>query len=252
MQQMSLAPAGILARADAAVPDGSRVYAIGDIHGRADLLARMADLIARDCRERPCRDALTVTLGDYIDRGPGSAQVIDRLARGDVPTPLVSLKGNHEELFRQFLGGELSLPHFFRNGGDATLQSYGLDPWALGRGPSRAAARQVMAAMPDAHLSFLDGLRTSVSLGGYFFCHAGARPGVPLDRQDEEDLLWIREDFLRSDHDFGQVIVHGHTPVPEPEVRVNGIDVDTKAFASGTLTALVLDGAERRFLQARA
>lgn len=252
MKPTTRAPAGLLARPAAAVPAGLRVYAVGDVHGRADLLHRMADLIERDCRERPAGSAVTILLGDYVDRGPDSAQVVDRLARADFPTVLFTLKGNHEDIFRGFLGGDVGLDGFCRSGGDATLESYGLDPATLGRLRPRAVLDAVNAAVPASHRGFLDGLRTSMWLGDYFFCHAGARPGVPLDDQRDEDLMWIREDFLRSDFDFGKVVVHGHTPVVQPWVRPNGIDLDTKAFASGVLTALVLDGAERWFLQARA
>ena len=249
MKQMNRGPADVLARADAAVPDGLRVYAVGDIHGRADLLDRMADLIERDGRERPARNALTVLLGDYIDRGPSSAQVVERLVRADFPTVAFTLKGNHEDILHDFLGGGMGLGRFYHSGGDATLRSYGLDPDALTRMWPRAALETVQAAVPAAHRRFLDGLRPSMWLGDYFFCHAGARPGVPLGSQRDQDLMWIREDFLESAFDFGKVVVHGHTPVPHPWVRANGIAVDTKAYASGVLTALVLEGTERRFLQ---
>ncbi len=239
-----------VASPNAAVPDAMRVYAIGDVHGRADLLGRMADLIGDELRTKPVREALTICLGDYIDRGPASAEVLDRLARGDFPTPLVTLRGNHENIFQHVLRGSMSLETFFSNGGDATLRSYGLDPSALLRRTGKEIEDALRTAIPLAHRAFLDATRLSVSIGDYFFCHAGARPGVALDRQSPEDLMWIREEFLRSSFDFGKIIIHGHTPVKTPQVRVNGIDIDTKAFASGVLTAVVLEGTERRFLQA--
>ena len=130
-----------------------------------------------------------------------------------------------------------------------TLRSYGIDPadfvWLR---PDGQLAR-LEEAVPVAHRAWIEATLFSVEVGDYFFCHAGARPGVPLEQQSQEDLIWIREPFLRSTHDFGKMVVHGHTPVKAPEVRANGIDVDTKAYASGRLTALVLEGTGRRFLQ---
>ncbi len=233
------------------LPDGVRIYAIGDVHGRADLLGRMAELIAADCRDRPVREARTILLGDYVDRGPDAAAVLDRLARRDMPTPLLALTGNHEQILRDVLAGTLDLSTFVRNGGDATLRAYGLDLEALLRMPAQNVGDAIRAALPDAHRAVLDGLRLSASEGDYFFCHAGVRPGVPLDAQDPDDLVWIRAEFLRSRADFGKVVVHGHTPAPQPESRPNRIGVDTGAFASGVLTAAVLEGTGRRFLQAR-
>lgn len=240
-----------LASSGAAVPDGLRIYAVGDIHGRADLLDRMARLVAQDLRDRPCPEALTIFLGDYIDRGPDSAGVLDRLAGGHFPTALTALMGNHEDLLQGFLGGAVSLPDFAENGGSATLRSYGLDPIKLARLPAAAVLETVWGVVPETHVALIETLRLSASVGDYFFCHAGIRPGVGLDAQDPYDLLWIRDKFLLSDVDFGKLVVHGHTPVAAPEVKPNRIGIDTMAFASGTLTALVLEGAERRFLQTR-
>jgi serine/threonine protein phosphatase 1 len=236
---------------DAAVPDGFRVYAVGDIHGRADLLGRMAEAIGDDLRQRPVARPLTIFLGDYVDRGPSSAQVIDRLARGDFPVPMVTLMGNHEDIFRKVLDGSARIDRCLGVGGEATFRSYRLDPRWLQRLRPGDLDMMLRSAIPVAHRLFLDRARFSFSIGDYFFCHAGARPGVPLERQSEEDLIWIREEFLLSSYDFGKIIVHGHTPVREPEVRRNAINVDTKAFASGVLTAVVLEGRSRRFLQAR-
>ena len=245
------ARAGTAAGRTTSVPEGRRVYAIGDIHGRADLLGRMAALIEDELRSISAQEVLTVCLGDYIDRGPGSAKVIERLAHADFPTALVTLMGNHEDLFLKFLRGSLSLEAFFDNGGDATLQSYGLAPDAVASMNDRNLREALRAAIPLHHRAFLAALPTSWSVGDYFFCHAGARPGVSLDQQSAQDLMWIREDFLRSTFDFGKLVVHGHTPVKTPLIRANGIGIDTKAFASGVLTAIVLEGAERRFIEAR-
>lgn len=232
-----------------ALPFGQRIYAVGDIHGRADLLGRMAGLIEADCRQRPVATAGTVFLGDYIDRGPDSRGVLARLAAGDFPTPIVTLRGNHESLFQQFLQGRLDIPYYGQLGGDATLRSYGVDLARLAGLGVEARHELLHTAIPAAHRALVDTTQLSVDGGDYFFCHAGVRPGVPFAAQSEDDLLWIRTEFLSSAADFGKIVVHGHTPVRMPEVRPNRINVDTKAFASGILTAVVLEGSERRFLR---
>lgn len=232
-----------------ALPAGKRIYAVGDIHGRADLLARMAELIEADCRSRPIGGAGTVFLGDYVDRGPDSRGVIGRLAAGDFPTPIVALRGNHESLFLQFMQGPVDIPYYDQLGGAATLGSYSIDLHRFARLDAEARDDLLRAAIPAEHLAFVETTRLSLVAGDYFFCHAGVRPGVPLAAQSEEDLMWIRAEFLSSAADFGKVVVHGHTPVRTPEVRPNRINVDTKAFASGILTAVVLEADERRFLR---
>ncbi|MEJ2373895.1 MAG: metallophosphoesterase family protein [Pseudolabrys sp.] len=224
-----------------------RIYAIGDIHGRLDLLERAIAAIARDVAEHGPA-ALTVTVGDYIDRGPASRGVIDLLAQDPFAAPLVALKGNHEDMLEAFLADPAVGPHWLDNGGLATLRSYGVDLRGQGRADFAAARDALRAALPPAHRDFLRGLRTWFSAGDYFFCHAGVRPGVALDCQREEDLIWIRGEFLASTEDFGKTVVHGHTPVPEPEVRPNRIGIDTGAYASGRLTCVVLDGGFPRFL----
>lgn len=234
-----------------AVPEGQRIYAVGDIHGRSDLLEAMAGLIARDLATRPGPEATTIFLGDYVDRGPESSKVIDQLVRGDFPTPIVTLRGNHEEILSGLLTGDVDVAYHDQLGGSATLASYGLDSVAYAWA-SKAERAVMIEAIPLEHCDFLDGLWLSETVGDYFFCHAGARPGIALDRQSAEDLMWIRDDFLRSSYDFGKVIVHGHTPARTPLVRPNGIGIDTHAFASGILTALVLEGPDRRFLHTRA
>lgn len=229
------------------VPAGRRIYAVGDIHGRADLLEAMAMIIAEDLAARPGPEATTVFLGDYVDRGPDSRQVIDQLVRGDFPTAIVTLRGNHEEIMSGFLSGDVDAAYYDQLGGDATLNSYGLDTAAV-TWAGKAERATMLGAIPLDHRRFLDDLRLSESVGDYFFCHAGARPGVALDRQSAEDLMWIRDEFLTSTYDFGKVVVHGHTPVRSPLIRPNAIGIDTHAFASGILTALVLEGPDRRFL----
>ena len=226
-----------------------RVYAIGDIHGCSDLLDRMVKAIREDLAAHPARDALTVTLGDYVDRGPDSRGVLDRLVRNPFPTAYLALKGNHEQLLAAFLSDPSVMGHWRELGAIETLHSYGVPAGALL--PARDYAEAAVAfrdALPLEHLQFLSQLKTSFDAGSYFLCHAGIRPGVPFDRQSEEDLLWIREEFLDSRMDFGKVVVHGHTPVDRPENLPNRINIDTGAFFTGRLTCVALEGASRRFL----
>ena len=230
------------------VPARTRVYAVGDVHGRDDLLAELSGLIARDCASAP-GEVLTLFLGDYVDRGPHSAAVVERLASGRFPTPLRALRGNHEAMLLRFLA-DASVLEFWRSyGGLETLHSYGVDVSAAMRGGGYEAARDAFSeALPAAHRAFLEATELSATVGDYFFCHAGVRPGTPLADQDEDDLLWIRDGFLSHERPFGKIVVHGHTPVASPEVRVNRINIDTGAFATSRLTCLALEGEGRRFL----
>jgi len=225
-----------------------RIYAIGDIHGRLDLLERAIAAIRRDVDEHGPA-TLTVTLGDYVDRGLQSRGVLDRLVENPFPTPYVALKGNHESLFEAFLADPTSGPYWREQGGLETLRSYGVRVFGPGPIGFAKAREQLLVALPPSHLQFLRSLKLSYSRGNYFFCHAGVRPGVPLDQQSEDDILWIRDEFLDSTRDFGKIVVHGHTPVAEPEVLPNRIAIDTGAFATGRLTCVVLDGRSPRFLR---
>jgi serine/threonine protein phosphatase 1 len=222
----------------------TRLYAIGDIHGRLDLLERMIEAIRRDAREHG-GDSLTITLGDYVDRGPKSRDVIDRLIANPFPGRYVALKGNHEALMLSFLDDPRGGAHWHRLGGLETLRSFDIRERDMAK-----AAAQLRAALNPAQMTFLNSLQLSLSVGGYFFCHAGVRPGVALDAQSEEDLLWIRGEFLDSEVDFGKIVVHGHTPVVEPQVKANRINVDTGAFTTGKLTCLVLEDGRHRFITA--
>jgi serine/threonine protein phosphatase 1 len=226
-----------------------RVYVIGDIHGRSDLLDRIAEEIKRDIAAKPSAGALTVTLGDYVDRGPDSRGVLDRLICNPFPTEYIGLRGNHEELFEAFLTDPTVGPQWRRLGGLETLHSYRIPVTSLmiGKGFEEASSA-LRHAVPQGHLSFLASLKLSMSVGDYFLCHAGVRPGVPLEHQRAEDLLWIRDEFLRSKSSFGKIVIHGHTPAETPEILPNRINIDTGAFVTGRLTCLVLDGACRRFL----
>lgn len=236
----------------ASVPEGMRIYAVGDIHGRDDLLARLLDQIEADARSRPYRRNLLIFLGDYVDRGLQSKEVLDRLTAPPLPGfEHVFLKGNHEQAMLQFLEDAAFGKTWKYYGGLETLHSYGVteltrtdDPDAFERARERFAE-----ALPAAHLNFLKSLNLSAEFGGYFFAHAGVRPGVPLHRQIEEDLLWIREGFIDSGRMFGKIVVHGHTPREDVVIKPNRIGVDTGAYMTGVLTAVVLEGTSHRFVQ---
>jgi serine/threonine protein phosphatase 1 len=229
---------------------GRRIYAIGDIHGCRTALAAVHAAIARDLAAAPHPDSVVVHVGDLVDRGPDSRGVIEDLLRWDLAAERVCLLGNHDEAMLRFLEDPhamLSSEHWVSGGmgGGATLASYGLDPRST---RLEALHRAALAAVPAAHRAFLEGLPRLCRIGSYVFVHAGIRPGVPLDRQHPDDLVWIRGDFLRSRADHGAVVVHGHTPVRAVEVRPNRIGIDTGAVFGGRLSCLVLEGPGRWLL----
>lgn len=231
------------------IPPGTRVYAVGDVHGRRDLLARLCGMIERDLERAAPQEATIVFLGDYVDRGPDSRGVLDYFLSTPLPAKAVFLRGNHEAMLLDFLfDPEVGLL-WRRFGGIETLHSYGIDvaDFRLGQNLD-AASRRLAETLPAIHRDFLDRLPLSYELGSFFFCHAGIRPGVPIAQQREEDLLWIRDEFNDSNADFGCVVVHGHTPGEEPVVRPNRIGVDTGAYITGRLTCAVLDSAGLSFL----
>jgi serine/threonine protein phosphatase 1 len=234
------------------VPEGTLVYAVGDIHGRADLLEKMHAAILKDALDVPAERKVVVYLGDYVDRGPHSKRVVDiLLERPLVGFERVHLMGNHEAFLIEFLNDLEAGPGWLFNGGLTTLASYGVKVGKydeLSYDVLQRVQDEFRDKIPDSHLDFFRGLEFSRTEGDFFFVHAGIRPGVPLDNQTDEDMLWIREEFLGSDEDFGKIIVHGHTITWEPEVRSNRVGIDTGAFASGVLTALVLEGREQDFL----
>ncbi len=236
-----------------AIPAGQRIYAIGDIHGRLDLLDQLLSMIQADDEEQgPAERRTLIFLGDYIDRGEHSREVVDRLLTG-LPEGFESicLKGNHEDILLRSLVDPYMVPNWIANGGGTTLASYGVDisdQPAVPFGPPSHISAAMAEAIPQAHLEFYRSRPISVVFGDYLFIHAGVRPGVPLDAQKEDDCLYIREPFLSHRGSFGKVVVHGHTPVPEPELRANRIGIDTGAFFSGRLTALRLEGEQRGFL----
>lgn len=234
---------------EARAPEGARLYAIGDVHGCADLLARMHEAIATElARDRPA-DWRIIHLGDYCDRGPDTRGVLDQLVEVSTDPHVISLMGNHDAGWLNFLAEPLPHGLFVDNGGETTCRSYGV---TAGFGSAEGLERtrqELSAALPSAHRRFLETLRRSASFGDYFFCHAGIRPGVPLDSQDPEDLIWIRNEFLRSTAIYAKVVVHGHTPGAQPQLLPNRINVDTGAFKTGILTAVVLEGTSQRILQ---
>lgn len=240
------------------VPDGTRVYAVGDIHGRADLLATMRKKIAKDgkkgTRKAGIKRKVVVYLGDYVDRGPDSFGVIDMLLN----EPLdgfeeVYLKGNHEDYMAKFLVGDGEGLGWLFNGAETTLASYGVEPgsWMEFDPESlREIRAELIDALPESHRAFLADLALQHREGDYLFVHAGIRPERPLDDQDDEDLMWIREDFLDSKADHEARVVHGHTISWTPEILPNRIGIDTGAFVSNVLTGLVVEGAETRIISA--
>jgi serine/threonine protein phosphatase 1 len=233
------------------VPDGMRVYCVGDVHGRHDLLRQMAERVQADIEPSSFDNTVTVFLGDYVDRSLGSIHVVEQLARGEWPTPIIALAGNHEDLLLAFLEDEGVLEDWRRLGGLETLHSYGVDVGpAMAKRDFAAVQAAFAARFPKSHRQFLERLKVSTAIGDYFFCHAGVRPGVPLDRQTRNDLLTIRDPFLSSAVEHGKVVVHGHTPSVVPEIRPNRIGIDTAAYATGRLTCLLLEKDQRRFLHA--
>lgn len=235
------------------MPSGAAVYAIGDIHGRVDLLEILLARIAADAARHPADTTRTlVFLGDYIDRGIASRGVIDRLLVDPLPGfRTVRLVGNHEEALLDFVEDRPGAMDWLHYGGLDTLLSYGVPLRGLPSTPERVAELRagLVAALPPEHLAFYRSCALHHVEGDYVFVHAGVRPGVPLDQQDPRDLLWIRDDFLRSPEPLpGKVVVHGHTICDLPQDRGHRINVDTGAFVSGRLTCLVLRGRQRAFL----
>lgn len=223
------------------LPEGVRVYAIGDVHGCADLLDEVFRRIDADVAAHPVARPLQILMGDYIDRGPNSRGVLDRLILRARTHEMVLLKGNHETFILEFLRNPSMLQSWSQMGGLETLMSYGLTPSLNADAAARQElARGLRAAVPKLHLNLLGGLPLSFSCGEVFFVHAGVRPRVPLEKQREEDLLWIRNEFLLCEEKFGKIVVHGHTPVRDIDVRPNRINIDTGAYATGKLSCLVM------------
>ncbi len=234
------------------MPPGVCVYAIGDIHGRVDLLEALHREIVADAEQlTPGTDKLALYVGDYVDRGLESRQVLDLLLGQPLPDfHPVYLLGNHDAWLLSFLLDAKIGSTWLRYGGDATLHSYGVRLRRPTEDPQfyQDLQAELRERLPRRHIEFLEELELSYETGDYLFVHAGVRPSVPLDRQIADDLLWIREPFLSSRRDLGKVVVHGHTVEAEPSVRANRIGIDTGACWTGRLTCLVLEEGRYRFL----
>jgi serine/threonine protein phosphatase 1 len=231
--------------APASLPPGQRVYAIGDIHGCLDRLASVHEQIAEDLATRPVEESVLVHLGDYVDRGLDSAQVVDWLS-GGAPVPvdrIVNLMGNHEDMMLRALPGDDKEANstWLANGGADSLLS-----WEIAR---KVPPAEWAGLIPQEHQTFLRELEITFRFGDYMFVHAGVRPGVPLDKQEKQDMLWIREPFLSWKHSFEAVVVHGHTPRQEPVLRINRIGIDTGAVMGGVLTCAVLETDQVGFIR---
>ncbi|WP_446830488.1 metallophosphoesterase family protein [Candidatus Foliamicus sp.] len=232
-------------------PRGTRVYAIGDLHGRLDPLTRLMAEVRRDARTATENRRVLIFLGDYVDRGLQSRQVVDFLLEDPAPGfEIVFLKGNHEALLLDFLADAGNRDAWLDAGGNATLLSYGIKmpPQPRSAAWLESVRSAFCEALPDTHRSFLSGLATKHVEGDYAFAHGGIRPGTAFEEQQEQDLLWGSEEFLKAGEDHGKIIVHGHSFSPEPVVTRNRIGIDTGAYATGRLTCLVLQGAAQRFL----
>ena len=233
------------------IPEGRRVYAIGDVHGRMDLLDRLIRMIGDDDTRRPQLETEIILLGDLVDRGPDSAGVVARAMTGSAGfAPLHTLMGNHEEQLVDSVAGDGEMiAAWLFYGGRETLQSFGVPEQIIASGDETAMMRAARAVIPSDVIRWLRALPMSRRIGDYLFVHAGVRPGVPLDEQDPVDMRWIRREFLESEADHGAVVVHGHSIRPEVQMCPNRIGIDTGAYASDRLTAIGLEGARRWVLQ---
>jgi serine/threonine protein phosphatase 1 len=230
------------------LPDGLRIYAVGDVHGMAECLFELLARIDQDRAANPVGESRIVMLGDYTDRGPHSRDVVETLCELSEREDFICLRGNHDQWFDTFLTAPGEAEGFLHWGGIQTLASYGIDAVKEPRGDLELS-RELARAVPAHHRRFLARLRHSYSAGDYFFCHAGVRPGIPLDYQDPHDLMWIRGEFHAHRGSFGKVVVHGHTPREQVEFHPNRINVDTRAFDTGILSCVVLEGDRQRIIQ---
>ena len=244
----------IFARAErappAAIPPGERVYAVGDVHGRLDLFAALAEAIDADDAAGGPADTTVILLGDLVDRGAGSAGVIALAREWQQRRRVRILAGNHEEMFLRSIASLETFRHFLRHGGRETVLSYGVDRAAFVQADLEEAQAMMRAAVPAEDIAFLEGFEDMIAVGDYLFVHAGIDPKVPVEEQQVHNLRWIREPFLSHAEPYGQVVVHGHTISETPEDCGNRIGIDTGAFMTGRLTALVLEGTSRRYIEA--
>lgn len=235
---------------DYQLPDGERVYAIGDIHGSLQPLLALHELLAEDRSMFPVTRATLVYLGDYVDRGAESAEVLDLvLEQPKWADRVVRLLGNHEEMFLDFLTGGPRSDVFVFNGGVQTLASYGfMAPMPWSRTTRQAIAETANEHLPAAHRALLESKAYFERIGQFYFCHAGIQPGKRLDEQKPDDLKWIRREFLDTTDDFGVYVVHGHTTVPDADLRGNRLGIDTGAYRTGRLTAAAIEGNRIRLI----
>ena len=231
--------------------NGERVYAVGDLHGRLDLFRRLIGQLEADVGERGSRRTRIILLGDLIDRGPQSRELLEMARRMQLLNSdrFVVLCGNHEEMLLASADGNSAAQRLWlENGGDATLMSYGVEPAEFIRLTPEQRGGLLWRAVGADTLVWLEALPIFARSADYFFCHAGVRPGVPLDKQRRADLLWIRGDFLSSNRPHGAIVVHGHSETDEIEIKNNRINIDTAAYRSGRLTAVALEGSYRWFV----
>ncbi len=237
------------ATAAPSVPEGTRFYVIGDIHGRLDLFEAMIDAIEADDAEGVAAKTTVVLLGDLVDRGPESAQVIARTKLWQQQREVRVLAGNHEEMFLQSFDSVDVLRHFLKHGGHETILSYGLSSQQMKTLTVEAMFELLPDLVSQAERDYIAGFEDLIVAGDYLFVHAGIDPASPIDHQKRSDLLWIRERFLKHEGPLEKVVVHGHTIFDHVMDCGNRIGVDTGAYRSGVLTALVLEGDQKRYLQ---
>jgi serine/threonine protein phosphatase 1 len=233
----------------AAIPAGQRVYAVGDIHGRLDLMVSLAEAIEADDRQRGPADTTVILLGDLVDRGPDSAGVITAAKMWAKQRHLRFIAGNHEEMFLDSFESVETLRHFIKYGGKETLLSYPIDPEAYTAAEIEDVQVMMRDAVPQDDIDFLSEFEDTIRIGDYVFVHAGIHPDLPLEEQRTSQLRWIREPFLSHGGDHGFVVVHGHTITDEAQVLANRIGIDTGAYDSGRLTALGLEGSNRWLIE---
>ena len=232
-----------------AVPAGQRVYAIGDIHGRLDLLRVLAAAIDADDGSRANADTTIILLGDLVDRGPDSSGVIAFVRDWAARRKVRMIAGNHEEMFLDSFDNKDTLRHFLRHGGHETVMSYPMPVEEFNRASLSELQNLMRQHVPEADIELMRDMEDSIAIGDYLFVHAGIKPGAAEQRVS--DMRWIREPFLSSKHDHGHTVVHGHTITDDPDFRINRIGIDTGAFASGKLTALGIEGTARWLIETR-
>ena len=241
---------GASKRRVARVPDGQRWYVIGDVHGRKDLLKELKAAIEADDQASPPAETTVVFLGDLVDRGPDSAGVIALARKWGRQRKVRYLAGNHEDMFLQSFGDKEVLRHFLKHGGRETVLSYGMKRKEYNRMKVGEVQEAMMKLVPKQDLEFLSSFEEIIVVGDYVLVHAGINPANPVETQKRGDLLWIRERFLQHKEPFSHVVVHGHTIFEDVEDKEHRIGIDTGAFRTGRLTAMVLEGDRRRTIQA--